>query len=135
MRAVEDVAGGKHLGSGARLQRAFPTDGLLCRSADARPTPSQDPAGQAAFGRRTTTDSIQLLEFEATSPDADPAVGDRITITFSLKNVAQAPRELAYTFVGARDPADDWSDFGEGNQSRVLQPGEALSVGGVPALV
>jgi hypothetical protein len=69
-----------------------------------------------------------LLELEATSPDADPAVGDRITITFSLKNVAQAPRELAYTFVGARDPADEWSDFGEGNQSRVLQPGETLSV-------
>lgn len=70
---------------GPRLQRAFPTDGLLCRSADARPTPSRDPAGQAAFGRRTTTDSIQLLELEATSPDADPAVGDRITIAFSLK--------------------------------------------------
>ena len=75
-----------------------------------------------------TEDSIQLLELETTSPDADPAVGDRITIMFSLKNVAQAPRELAYTFVGARDPADEWSDFGEGNQSRVLQPGEALSV-------
>ncbi|HSJ44854.1 MAG TPA: hypothetical protein VK923_09255 [Euzebyales bacterium] len=75
-----------------------------------------------------TKDSIQLLELEATSPDPDPAVGDRITITFTIKNVAQTRRELASTFVGARDPADEWSDFGEGNQSRVLQPGETLSV-------
>lgn len=84
MRAVEDVAvaGISALGPGCK---GLPHDGLLCRSADARPTPSRDPAGQAAFGRRTTTDSIQLLELEATSPDADPAVGDRITITFSLK--------------------------------------------------
>jgi hypothetical protein len=75
-----------------------------------------------------TRDSIQLLGLEATSPRADVAVGDRVTVTFSLKNVAQAPRELAYTFVGARDPADEWSDFGEGNRSRVLRPGETVSV-------
>jgi hypothetical protein len=76
----------------------------------------------------TSADSIRLLELEATSADSEPAVGDRITIMFSFQNVAQTPLELAYTFVGARSPADEWSDFGEGNQSRVLQPGETLSV-------
>jgi hypothetical protein len=76
----------------------------------------------------TSTDSIRLLTLEATSADSKPAVGDRITITFSIQNVAEGPLKLADTFVGARSPADEWSDFGEGNQSRVLQPGETLSV-------
>lgn len=96
--------------------------------------PSQDPqdGGQAALWADgpsdATQDSIQLLELEATSPHANPAIGDRITIAFTLKNAAQSARELASTFVGARDPADEWSDFGHDEQPRVLQPGETLSV-------
>jgi hypothetical protein len=76
----------------------------------------------------TSPESIQLIEVEATSGHSEPTVGDRITVTFSVQNVAETPFELAYTFIGARSPADEWRDFGEGNNSRVLQPGETLSV-------
>jgi hypothetical protein len=76
----------------------------------------------------TTADGVRLLELEATSPSAEPAVGDRITIAFSLENVGGTPLELASTFIGARSPDDAWRDFGEGNQARTLEPGASLTV-------
>jgi len=76
----------------------------------------------------TSPHSIRLLEVEATSDRREPTVSDRVTVTFSIENVAEVPFELGSTFVGARGPGDDWRDFGEGNVSHVLEPGEKLTV-------
>jgi hypothetical protein len=47
--------------------------------------------------------------------EREPAVDDRVTVSFSLQNVAEGCFELASTFVGLAAPADDWRDSGEGN--------------------
>lgn len=64
----------------------------------------------------------------STGDQPEVTVGDRITVTFTIENVAEAPFQLSTTFVGARTPDDENSDFGEGNQEDVLEPGATLTV-------
>jgi hypothetical protein len=73
-------------------------------------------------------EQIKLVEVKATSDQSKVTVGDRITVSFTIENVAEAPFQLSSTFVGARNPDDENSDVGEGNQDDVLEPGETLTV-------
>jgi len=108
------------------------------RASVGAPAGGQGPAAGAAAGGQvtiyaddqpeTSPQSIRLLEVQATSDRREPTVSDRVTVTFSIENVAEVPFELGSTFVGARAPGDVWRDFGHGNVSQVLEPGEKLTV-------
>jgi TIR domain len=78
----------------------------------------------------TSGDRISLSGLTAVSDPDPPAVGGAVTVSYSLTNVGDAPVQLKQTFVGARNQARDNRDFGESNQGRTLQPGEAVDVQG-----
>lgn len=72
-----------------------------------------------------------MLEVVAASDRPEPmVVGGRITVRFTIQNVGQEPFLLNETFVGARNPDDVNRDFGHGNGSYRLQPGESVTTTG-----
>jgi hypothetical protein len=72
----------------------------------------------------TNGDGIRLTGLEATSRTDPPAVGDTVTVRYSLTNVGDQPVQLASTFVGARNAADDNKDAEGAGAGRTLAPGE-----------
>ena len=78
----------------------------------------------------TTSDGIQISDLSAVVRNAPPRVGDTVTVRYSLTNVGSAPVRLEYTFVGARDPADEHKDAEDENEGRTLAPGETADAGG-----
>jgi hypothetical protein len=71
---------------------------------------------------------IQVSALLATGERKPTAVGDRVRIEFSLKNVGTNPVTLNSTFIGARSPGSDNKDFGEENVGRVFNPGAVLDI-------
>ena len=53
----------------------------------------------------TSPDEIRLTELKAVSSSDSPSVGDTVTVSYSLTNVGDKPVQLAFTFVGVRNPA------------------------------
>ena len=74
----------------------------------------------------TNGDGIRLTGLEATSRTDPPAVGDTVTVRYSLTNVGDQPVQLASTFVGARNAADDNKDAEGTGAGRTLAPGETV---------
>ena len=75
-------------------------------------------------GPERSPDGLELVEFVATSGRGDPAVGDVITIRFTLRNGNQHPIRVS-PFVAARSPSDDHEDTGQ-SAPRVVKPGEDI---------
>ena len=76
----------------------------------------------------TSGDGIRLTGLEATSQNDPPAVGDTVTVRYSLKNVGDQPVQLASIFVGARNAADDNKDAEATDAAKALAPGESVDV-------
>jgi hypothetical protein len=80
----------------------------------------------------TSPDDIELTELTAVSrrePDP-PQVRDTVTVSYSLTNVGDQPVQLAYTFVGVRDPGDVNRDTEDMNEETTLRPGETVTAQG-----
>jgi TIR domain-containing protein len=73
-------------------------------------------------------DEIEVSGLSAAGQHAKPDIGDRIEISFSLKNVGSEPVTLEATFVGARDPDGGHEDFGHENEGKLFAPGEVLEI-------
>ena len=71
----------------------------------------------------TSPDEIRLTELKAASSSDSPSLGDTVTVSYSLTNVGDKPLQLAYTFVGVRNPSGDNRDAEDMNEDRVLAPG------------
>jgi hypothetical protein len=78
----------------------------------------------------TTGDDIRITGLAATVRNDPARVGDTVTVGYSLTNVGSQPVRMEYTFVGARDPADENMDSEDENENRVLGPGETVEAGG-----
>jgi hypothetical protein len=76
----------------------------------------------------TSADGIRLTGLEATSRADPPAVGDTVTVRYSLTNAADQPVQLASTFVGARNAADENKDAEGTGAGRTLAPGETVDI-------
>jgi hypothetical protein len=75
----------------------------------------------------TSGDRIKLTGLKAVSGNSPPLVGDTITVSYSLTNVGDQRIQVGYTFVGARNAADDHKDSEDMNHGIVLAPGETLA--------
>ena len=80
---------------------------------------------------KTSPDGIRLTGLEAVSrrDPEPPLLGDTVTVRYSLTNVEDKPIELAYTFVGVRNP-DDMNKDKEISANQVLAPGETTNAEG-----
>jgi hypothetical protein len=78
----------------------------------------------------TSGDGIRLTGLEAVSRNNPPLVGDTISVSYSLTNVGKQRIQLEYTFVGARNAANDRKDTEDMNEGRVLAPGETVDAQG-----
>ena len=78
----------------------------------------------------TTGDQVRLTGLAASVRNDLPRVGDTITVSYSLTNVGQERIQLDSTFVGARDPSNKHADAEDGNEGRVVQPGETIQAQG-----
>ncbi|MGH3940325.1 MAG: hypothetical protein ACRDTG_17165 [Pseudonocardiaceae bacterium] len=78
----------------------------------------------------TTGDQIRLMGLAVSVRNDPPRVGDTITVSYSLTNVGEERIQMEYTFVGARNPADDHRDSEDANEGRVLEPGETVQAEG-----
>jgi hypothetical protein len=81
----------------------------------------------------TSPDGVELsaLAAESRRDSGPPLMGDTVTVSYSLTNVRDQPVELAYTFVGVRDPDGNNRDTEEGmNEGQVLAPGETINAQG-----
>ncbi|HZC98808.1 MAG TPA: TIR domain-containing protein [Actinomycetes bacterium] len=80
----------------------------------------------------TSPDGIRLTRLKAVSrrdPDP-PQVGDTVTVSYSLTNVGDQRIQLEYTFVGARNPANDNMDTEDMNEGKALAAGETVNAQG-----
>jgi hypothetical protein len=97
-------------------------------------TPS--PTGAASGGIEvdptpvTSGDGIRLAGLEAVSGNDPPAVGDTVTVRYSLTNAGDQPVTLESIFVGVRNAADDNKDVEVTNEGRALAPGETVDAKG-----
>jgi hypothetical protein len=80
---------------------------------------------------KTSPDGIRLTGLEAVSrrDPEPPLLGDTVTVRYSLTNVEDKPIELAYTYVGVRNP-DDMIVDKEIDPNKVLAPGETTDAEG-----
>jgi hypothetical protein len=78
----------------------------------------------------TSGDGIRLTGLKAASRNSPPSVGDTMTVSYSLTNVGHQPIQVEFTFVGARNAADDNKDSEDMNEGIVLAPGETLTAQG-----
>jgi hypothetical protein len=94
------------------------------------------PPGQDARGIEidtepaTTDDQIRITALTAMTRNDPPRVGDTVTVNYSLTNVGSERIQMEYTFVAARDPADENVDAEAENENRVLAPGETIEAEG-----
>ena len=75
-------------------------------------------------------DDIEVSGLIATAARSELAVGDSIEVEFMLRNAGSRPVALADAFVGVRTPADENGDFANADGDTVLEPGDAVTVGG-----
>jgi hypothetical protein len=78
----------------------------------------------------TSGDRIRLTGLKAVSRNNPPLVGDTIAVSYSLTNVGKQRIQLEYTFVGARNAANDRKDTEDMNEGRALAPGETVNAQG-----
>jgi hypothetical protein len=71
---------------------------------------------------------IEVSGLLATGKHNSPAVGDRILIQFSFKNVGSDLVTFIETFVGVRSPDGKNEDFGHENEGLVFEPGSAVDI-------
>jgi hypothetical protein len=76
----------------------------------------------------TSPEQLQLSDLEALGRRDPPKVGDRLTIKFTLDNIADRPMRLASTFIAARDPARTNRDYAEGHYGIRFVPGKIITV-------
>jgi hypothetical protein len=97
-----------------------------------QPPPRQQGSGGIELDTEpaTTGDNIRITDLAATVRNDPPRVGDTVTVDYSLTNVGSEPARMDYTFVGARDPADENRDSEDENENRVLSPGETVQASG-----
>ncbi|HEY2764052.1 MAG TPA: hypothetical protein VGJ13_08590 [Pseudonocardiaceae bacterium] len=94
------------------------------------------PPGRASSGIEidtepaTTDDQIRLMGLAASVRNDPPRVGDTITVNYSLTNIGNQPIQMEYTFVGARNPADENRDSEDTNEGKVLEPGATIQTEG-----
>jgi hypothetical protein len=116
---------------------------VIASVADSLRTPA--PTGSAADRQSTATGGIEVPSGSVTSPDGikltelsavsrrdpdPPQVGDTVTVRYSLTNVEDQTVELAFTFVGVRNPADENEDTEDMNEGMVLAAGETVNAEG-----
>ena len=77
-----------------------------------------------------TSDELRLTELKAVSSSGHQLVRDTVTVSYSLTNVGDKPIQLAFTFVGVRDPDGENRDTEDMNEERVLAPGETINAQG-----
>jgi TIR domain len=77
----------------------------------------------------TSGDGIKLTGLTV-SPDGPPRLGDTITVSYSLTNMGAQPIQVDFTFVGARNAADENKDTEDMNEGETLEPGETISATG-----
>jgi hypothetical protein len=78
----------------------------------------------------TSGDGIRLTGLKAVSRNSPSSVGDTITVSYSLTNVGHQRIQVEYTFVGARNAADDNKDSEDMNEGIVLAPEETVNAQG-----
>jgi TIR domain len=78
----------------------------------------------------TSGDGIRLTGLKAVGRNNPPSVGDTIAVSYSLTNVGKQRIQLEYTFVGARNAANDRKDTEDMNEGRALAPGETVKAQG-----
>jgi hypothetical protein len=78
----------------------------------------------------TSADQIQLSGLSVTVRNDPPRVGDTVTVSYALTNLGSAPARFEYSFVGARDAADENKDAEDENEGRTLAAGETIDAGG-----
>jgi len=74
----------------------------------------------------TSGDDVRLMGLTVSVRNNPPRVGDTIVVSYSLTNVGKADIQMGFTFVGARNQADERRDSEEVNQDRMLRPGETV---------
>jgi hypothetical protein len=97
--------------------------------ASTRDTPTAS-GGIEVDSTPVTSDGLRLTGLTAVTPNGSRAVGDTVTITYSLTNVSQQDIQLEDTFVGARNPDNARKDAENDNEQTVLAPGESVSAKG-----
>jgi hypothetical protein len=106
---------------------------LATRSDDPTPSSASSGGGQGIEVDATpvtSDDQLELTDLTVESRNDPPRVNDTVTVSYSLTNVGEQPIELEYTFVGARNPADDNKDAEDMNEGKTLEPGETISANG-----
>jgi hypothetical protein len=95
-------------------------------------TPSQGSSGGIEVDAEPSTspEQIQLIGLSVTVRNDPPRVGDTVAVRYSLTNLGSAPMRFEYTFVGARDTADENKDAEVENEGRTLAVGETIHAGG-----
>jgi TIR domain len=78
----------------------------------------------------TSPDEIRLTGLKAASGSDPASVGDTVTVSYSLTNAGDEPIQLAFTFVGVRDPAGENRDTEDMNEGKLLAPGETVNAQG-----
>jgi hypothetical protein len=78
----------------------------------------------------TSGDGIRLTGLKAVGRNNPPLVGDTVAVSYSLTNVGKQRIQLEYTFVGARNAANDNKDTEDMNEGRALAPGETVDAQG-----
>jgi TIR domain len=100
-------------------------------SADAKASGSTGTGGiEVDSTPNTSSDGLRVSGLAATARHEAPALGDTVTVSYSLTNVRSAPMRLTSTFVGARNSEDDNKDTEEINQGVVLAPGATIRAQG-----
>ena len=115
--------------------------GVIVASSQTTPSPTENAGDgqgttQASGGIEvdstpvTSGDGIRLTGLKAVSRNNPPLVGDTIAVSYSLTNVGKQRVQLEYTFVGARNAANDRKDTEDMNEGRALAPGETVNAQG-----
>lgn len=78
----------------------------------------------------TSPDGLKLTGLKAASGSDPAAVGDTVTVSYSLTNVTDEPIQLEFTFVGVRNPADENRDTEDMNEGKLLAPRETINAQG-----
>ena len=103
---------------------------LVARSGGGREDPSQPVGGIEVDSSPATSDGLRLTGLQVHARNDPPLVNDTLTVTYSLTNVEDEPLELGDTFVGVRNEANDRLDTENGNEGKVLAPGETVTAEG-----
>lgn len=110
----------------------YPPRGEGANTADTSSMPPLNTLGGSTIytddSMAVSPDKIRVSGLRATGQHKPPQVDDYITVNFTLRNDGKQPVTLGSTFVGARDPSKENSDFGEENYDKTLAPGDTLDI-------